>query len=282
MSETAPIVTEPTAPVETTPPAAAVTPPEPPKAGVKSAEFSALVRKERALQRQRELIKTQQSQMSEREAKLKAFETASDPISVLQAKGYTYQEATDYILNEGKSTPETELKSIKQQIAEIKAARDQEKLDAENNSKTQAQQTYDNALAEFRTGVDALVASNPVDYELIALNESQDLVVATVTEHWEQEYKKWNENQSGPKPKAMSMKEAADLVEAYHDSLVEKSVGTKKWRSKLAPGEAGKAPAKPAASPTLSHAVTSSSAPSMLPAKNENERMARALAAMTK
>lgn len=83
--------------------------------------------------------------------------------------------------------------------------------------------------------------------------------------------------------KVLSIPEACDLVEAYLEKQVEKSLATKKLSSKVSrPQEEPNATPQPSAQQrkTLTNTNYTSSTPSLVSPRVESDRMSRALAAL--
>jgi hypothetical protein len=142
---------------------------------------------------------------------------------------------------------------------------------------SEARASNEKALADFRQEASDFLETNKADYELINMHGGQNIVLATIEQHY------INTNSKG-KPEIMSLKQASDLVEEYLAGEVEKTIKTAKRFNKVSNDDKGQASESKGAtsSPTLSNALTSSSAPSLLPPKTEQARMERALAVLSK
>jgi hypothetical protein len=102
------------------------------------------------------------------------------------------------------------------------------------------------------------------------LYDSADLVYDTVEEY----FAKTN--------KVLSIPEACDLVESYLEKQVEKSLATKKLSARVSKQEPSSPTANKPSEPrrTLTNNDYTSSTPSFVSPKVENDRMSRALAAL--
>jgi hypothetical protein len=226
--------------------------------------FAALAKKERAIQQQSEQLKV-------REAKLSEFETikrtaTQNPLKALEILGVSYEQITEFILNGQKPTADLQVSSVKQEIEELRRERELEK---EAAKKAQSDE-YEKVQEQFRAEIGSFVANNAHQYELTALYKGEEIIQATIEQHYE------------ATKKVLSIKEAADLVEQYFEDQV-RTGHSKKFQAKQEPKTEGQ-PAKETErtkAPTLTNGLTSS-APSMLPAKTEADRINRALAALTK
>lgn len=236
-----------------------------------SDRFAALAKKERAIQKQLAEIKA-------KEAGVKAFETlkataSTNPLEALKALGLSYEQITQFLLNGSKPTPELEVSQVRQDLEKLKS----EQLAREEAVKVQAKQAaereYQETLADFNGEVKSYVQSNKDTYELTNMYQGEEIVIATIEQHF------------AATKKIMSIKEASDLVEAYFEEQVRAAQQTKKFQVKQEPkvsgGQSkGESVAK-SSTPTLSNGLTSS-APSLLPAKTEQARLQRAMAALDK
>lgn len=239
--------------------------PEAAKAPPGADRFAALAKKERAIQQQATALK-------EREAKLADFESikqkaTSNPLEALKILGISYEQITEFILNGQKPTPDLQVSAVKQ---EIDALRKERELEKEAAKKAQEEE-HSRTMEQFRAEVGNFIKTNAEQYELTALYNGESIVEATIEQHF------------AATQKVLSIKEAADLVEAYFEDQVKAASQAKKFQAKQEP----KAPGQPAKemertkAPTLNNGMTSS-APSLLPAKTEADRVQRALAALEK
>lgn len=250
-----------------------------------SSRFAALARKEKAALKRSQETKQREAEISAREAKLKELEDSytlgkQNPIEALKRLGWSYEDITNHILNDQKPTPEREIKSVRDEMAQWRKEQaekeEKAKLDQEDRQKSQ----YKQAIEDFKVEMNDFIETNSEAYELINLHEQQELVYATIEEHY-------SESMKSGKPKILSNKEACDLVEKYLEEQLDKLAQTKKFKSKFQQAQEPQATkddskGTQAMTKTLSNTMVSSSSPSLLPAKTEQERLQRALAALTK
>lgn len=194
---------------------------------------------------------------------------SKNPLEALKRKGITYQDLTNMVLNGEKVTPEIQVKSIEEQMKtwmkqQEEAAKLKEQQETERLTKE-----HELTIQNFKEEVKEFVSTRSDEYEFINLYDQQELIYATIEEHF-------NNTQ-----KVMSIKESADLVEKYLLDQANKALKTKKLASMLKPQAEEKKDAPREPSKTLNNTMTSS-VPSMLPAKTENDRLKRALAALDK
>lgn len=253
--------------------------------------FTLAAKRERALIQEREAIKAEQakweSQTKEREAqyvareeKLKALEAdfeegRSNPLAALKKMGWSYQELTDFVLNNEKPTAELEVKRVRDEFGRFKAQIEQDKLkEAEERKKAEEEELKDletkrsQAMEKFRTDLHSYIKSKADDYELINAYEEHDLVLAII----EEQYNKTGESMEADK--------AAALAEKYlEDKHMGKLAQTKKFQSRFKQEELKAAEPKaptPSPSKSLSNNL-GTNATSQLPANSEQERIRRAL-----
>lgn len=267
--------------VTTEQPEGAVEEPAKPEASA-AQRFAFLAKKESALQKQRAEIKAAREAMEAQRveierikqeieaSKAKKGSYRTNPLSLLEENGLTYKELTDYILNNNTVSTEAQIKAIQDRLDEQEKRREQERLEAEKRAEEEARSREAQVIQEFRQEIGSFIKDKSETYELTALYDGADLVYDTVEEYFDK---------TG---KVLSIPEACDLVEKYLESQVEKATKTKKLSSKLqAPGNP-KLEDKPQAAPTrtISNQRYTSTTPSMVSPKIENDRMARAMAAL--
>lgn len=262
--------------------------PETPKVSDGANRFSFLAKKEAALVRQRQELKAQidalNSQRSELDklrqeidsVKSRRSSYKSNPMSALEDAGLSYKELTDYILNNEKITPEQKLAALEEKfeskIQAMERQREEERKLAEQRAEQERAAREQATIAEFKSEIGSFVSKHKETYELTHLYDSSDLVYDTVEAYYDQ---------SG---KVLSIPEACDLVEKYLEKQVEKSLQTKKLASRLTQQDTPPTDAAQKSEPTprrsLNNQTYTSSTPTVVSPKVENDRMARAMAAL--
>jgi hypothetical protein len=256
--------------------------PEPKKEEPLSSRFAALARKEKAALKRAQEVKAREAEIEAREAKVREQEESytlgkKDPIAALKRLGWSYEDITNHILNDQKPTPESEIKSVREEMAQWRKQQEEEKEKERLSLEDKKKADYDRAIEDFKSEMNEYIEQNTETYELINLHEQQELVYATIEEHYQTTL-------NAGKPKILSNKEACDLVESYLESQLEKLAQTKKFKSKYSAPQPEAEGQDKGATPvkTLTNNMQSSAAPSSLPAKTEQERLQRALAALSK
>lgn len=301
-------VPAPTAPAETgaVAPAALEVAPEPAKSPEtapaeekrEAARYAALVRKERLVREKQQALaaeaKAKESALAEREAKLAhmqeqiaTYEKARggaklNPLAALEALGLTYEDVTSFVLADNKPTPDLQVKAVRDEIEalkrqQIEAAKraEEERAASIEAEKTRLLSEQQAAIEQFHAETAEYVTAHADDYELVNLHEAHGLVVEVIEQHFAQT------------KRILSAKEAADLVEKHLEEQVEKAISTKRLSEKVKSRFAAPPPAPadeqrvdPAAQRrTVTNDMTAST-PGLGPARTEQERIQRALAAM--
>ena len=256
------------APVET--PAPVEEKPAPPRAD----RFAMLARKEQDLYRKQQAVKQQQAAIAAQAEQIRAFEQAKkqallNPLDALKQLGLTYEQLTEYVLNDNKPTPNAEVQSVRQELEEFKrqAREEQERiLEQQREMQTREQQQI---IEQFRSEVGEYVEQHAENYELTNLYGGAHLVSEVIEEHFRQTQK------------LLTIPEAAKLVEEHYEDLARKSLATKKFavtqQKAASPQETVAAPA-PRMGPTLSNDLTASVAASPKSQRTDADRIAAALA----
>lgn len=247
--------------------------------------FAFLAKKESALQKQRAEIKAAREAMEAQKAEIEKIRQEieaskskkdsyrTNPLSLLEEHGMTYKELTDYILNNNTVSTEAQIRAIQERLDEQEKRREQEKLEAQKRAEEEAKSREAQVIQEFREEIGSFLKAKAETYELTALYDGADLVYDTVEEYFDK---------TG---KVLSIPEACELVEKYFESQVEKAAKTKKLSSKLQAAGSQQQPkeeklTQSAPTRTLSNAKYTSSMPSIVSPKVDNDRMARAMAAL--
>lgn len=266
-------------PTELTPANPELTPPVA-KEEPLSAKFAALARKQKALEAEKSKWKEERHKedgdrseylkWKEDQSKPKAKKT---PIEALMTEGYSYEDAAQFVMNDNRPTAEFRVKEVETKFETFKREQEEKEAAKLESEKTQSESQQAKAIEDFKTSINDYVIQNADTYELISLHEAQGLIYDTISAHYEQTKEEGS-------PKILSTKEASDLVEAYLEERVEKSIATKKLQAKLKPADEQKKESAVQAftSKTLNNSVTSSSGTARSPARDEAERIQRALA----
>lgn len=284
--------------------------PEPPKER-DAARFAAIAKKEAELVRrqqaakaeleaERAKIKAERDEIAKNQEEIKAFreqskamETARlnarrDPLAYLQAAGLSYEDATQFVLNNKQPTPDMlsrdaqsravrdELEQFKaQQVAELAKAREEfqaERQKAAEQEKARVAAEQKQLTERFHGEVIDFVKQNAAQYELTNLLQQGGLVVQVLEEHF---------STTG---KAMKYAEAADLVEKYLEEQSEKVLASSKFKSKLAPPapQAGEKPGDTAQQPRRAVTNQMTASTSSARPRTREDRMKAALAILDK
>lgn len=234
--------------------------------------FAVLAKKEQIIQQQTRLLKDREVSLGDREAKVKTYENLKaqaleNPMLALKELGITYDDLTKYVVSgkmpqgEGAKIDEVkrELESLRNQLA------DNDKREKEREVKAE-QDNRQKILNDFRSEIVEHIKVNAEKYELCSLypDEAREQVLNRIQKHHEESQQ------------ILSLDEACESIERELEVHATKLLGAKKVLAKVQP------PPKPSAQPrTLSNEMTAS-APSFLPAKTEKDRIARAMAALSR
>jgi len=217
--------------------------PKPEGDGELARKFAALSRKERDIMLREKALK-------DKEPKYQQWEKAdADPLAYLEAKGLTVEEIIQRALKKGEPvTMEDEVKILKEQLAEEKKQREQylTKLEVEKQNQ---------AIANFKKGIDDHIKSDPDKYETIITEGAEDEVFNLIEEH----YKRNQADIDSGEMKMLSQQQAAERVEEHLFARAEKLSKLKKLQPKTDPEPAPDAPA----TTTLTNKI----APALQPAK---------------
>jgi hypothetical protein len=244
-----------------------------------SAKFASLAKKERFARMQLGQVKKLQANLAERERQIAERERTWDqefktsPLDAIKKRGYSYEDLTKAALNDGKPDASTEVRAVREDIEKLR----QEQLDRDKKAKEDAQsnqqRTEQATIEQFKENISAKIEEKKDTYELVNLWNAAPLVFDTIEEHYNRTLKEG-------KPKILSIEEACQLTEEYlENEAFEKLSASKKFQSRFSKLQSKEEPRNQSReSRTLSNDMVSSSAPSLLPAATENDRLKRALA----
>lgn len=203
-------------------------PPEQPKPESVAPKLAGLMRREAETRKKEEALKAKEAEVAEREKKIASIKT---PLDALMAHGYTYEQATDFILSGKKLTPEleakSEIKDVRSQLAKIQA--DQARRESEAAAAN---------VRVFQSQIQTHVGSKPDEYEYIRAYKAEETVFDVINAH----FANTGELLGGSPEEAIRL--AAEEVEKHLETQTSAALTTKKFQSKLAAPEAPK-PAAP-------------------------------------
>lgn len=253
---------------------------EAPKEDSVSPKLGMIARKERALvQKQQEFTRQQQEwekQKSEFMARLDAVEQKEklweqDPLKAIEARGLDYQKLTERVLAGEDLTPK-ELQKMMDERFKAQEEKLQQEKDAIRKAQEEATMAeHEEVINNFKGELKSFVTTKADNYKLTNLFDAEadlvfELIEATYEEHG----------------KLLSNDEAADLAEKYFIQQYEKAKAImEKIEATEEEKELGVAPTKKPTQTTLTNSMNQAS-PGFLPAKSEEDRMRRAMAALDK
>lgn len=177
-----------------------------------SNRFAALTKKERGITERERAVKAQEKAIADL---TKARESArTDPLALLEAHGLSYDDVTQFVLNDRKLTEAQRLAILEERISKDETDRS---AAAKEESKRQVAAT----IAEHKEAIKSFVDEGGDDYELTRVNDAYDLVYEVVRTHWDE---------SG---QILSIASAARAVEAHLENEArEKVLKTKRFQPK--------------------------------------------------
>ena len=178
-----------------------------------------------------------------------------NPLKSLESVGLSYDKLTELALNDGKLTPEMQMKLMREELeTDYKSKFEDLENRLVEKEKGLEEQRYEDIKLGFQNEIESFVNSNGEEYELIKANDANDVVYEVIEEHY---------NETG---KILDIKEAAEAVESYLEEEATKLLQLSKVRSKFNPGDNEQEPQRQS-QVTLSNAHSAQA----------NERVARKL-----
>jgi hypothetical protein len=158
-----------------------------------SKRFSALNRERKALdkekadlQKRMASIEAKASKVKEWEDKEKTIKESKNPIAALQAFGYSYEDAANYLLNDQKPTPDLMIKSVEEKLAEMQRKLEEKDKEALEHQKklleTQSNQENIKAIGAIKSHLE----SKPEFDALVALGMEDD-IFRKINDHYHAE-----------------------------------------------------------------------------------------------
>lgn len=254
-----------------------------------SQAFQALTRAKKQQLEQSRKLKEREDQIAAREKRItetegKPSEKPKDPIAALEAAGFSFSDASEFILNNSNLTPEQQIKALRVELEKIQTNQVEKDRKAEEDRKKHADNQRAEAVSTFKEEIGDFLTQNAETYELCAQEdpgEVKELVYEIIRQKLEADIEE--QKTTGVKPRVLSVDEGMKLAEGFYEGRAEKYVKTKKMQSRFAPKPADDAPPVNAgtapSSRTLANAPAAGSAGGDGPALTDDERFRRAMLA---
>lgn len=164
-----------------------------------------------------------------------------NPLEALESIGMTYEQITEMVLNDGKMTPEMQMRLMKEDIqTDYKTKFEELENKLLEKERQEEEANYNQTITQFKEDINNVINSSE-EYDLIQANEAYDLVYDVIEQYYQEN------------GRILDTNEAADQVEQYLEeeirSLTEKSKKIKSFRST----PTSEVVEKPRQSPTLSN-----------------------------
>lgn len=243
-----------------------------------SPKFAALAKKEKQARELFKQSKALREELERREAALAERERQWEdefklsPLEALRKRNLSYEDITNAALNDGKFDKDVEIKSVKEQLQKFREELESKEKKREEELKLAQLESEKKAIESFKSDINDYINKNEEKFEFTKRYGGHELVFETIDAHYKETQK------------VLSLEEACSLVEKYiEDQLDLTAKESKKFREKFLGSKSEELKDKqgePHTTKTLSNSLNSSSAPSMLPQKTEDDRIRRALAAL--
>lgn len=150
------------------------------------------------------------------------YRLKKNPLKALEEMGLSYDKLTELALNDGKLTPEMQMRLMREELeGDYKKKFEELENRLLEKEKSDEQRRYDDIQRGFKNEIDEYVNSNLDKYELIQANEANDIIYDVIEEHY---------NDTG---RILDIEEAAEAVENYLEEEAEKLLKLGKLRSKF-------------------------------------------------
>lgn len=232
-----------------------------------------LAKREREIFRRQQQIKQYESGLTQKAKEAEAYlaekaKAKENPVEALKALGWSYDQITNFMLNDNKRTPEMIATEARQEVENLRKEQQEKEKQSLEQQKQLAIQEQQSVINNYKAQVGQYLDQNADKYETLNSVGEQELVFSIIEENF-------LKNQT-----ILSTQEAADIAEKYYDSIIEGALKAKKWQSRLKPqDQPTQTKAKEDPGFTLTNGMASASS-NVSQAKSEEDRMKRAMAAL--
>lgn len=285
LGQVTPPATEPPAANGGTPPP--TPPPATPPVDDVSSKFAALAKKDKMLSRRAQDAAAQEARAKEMlanaEAKNKQFEDAkrlaqTNPTEAMKILGLTYEQLTQFILNQEKPTADMEIAALRRDLQTIREENERKEKEREQKAKDDLENNNKQIIDNFKNEIGDFLQSKPEEYELLNFLDSvgfisaKDVIFEGIrTAHAQHK-------------KIATPKEAADIVQEYLTNQIDTLIQSVKFfKTKYGKTEPPAPPTEPTGATTTTKTITNDMSPGMgnqLTALTEEQRMKKAYDAM--
>lgn len=246
-----------------------------------SERFAALARKEAEVFRKAQAVRQQQAEIARQAEEIRAYQAAKqqaklNPLDALKQLGLSYEELTEYVLNDNKPTPTAEVAALKQEIESFKRQTEESRrreMEARQAAEVEQQQQI---VEAFRDEVREYVSQHAETYELTSLYGGANLVHEVIEEHFNEQRRN-----GVVSPRLMTIPEAAKLVEEHYEDLARQAQATKKFaatQQKATPPQVTTQQTAPKPGVTLSNDLVATATAKAQSPRSDADRIAAALA----
>jgi hypothetical protein len=150
------------------------------------------------------------------------YRLKQNPLKALEDMGLSYDKLTELALNDGKLTPDMQMKLMREELeSDYKSKFENLENRISEKEKSDEQRRYDDVQRGFMGEIDQFVSSNGQEFEFIQANDANEVVYDVIEEHY---------NETG---KILDIKEAAEAVESYLEEEAEKLLNLGKVKNRL-------------------------------------------------
>lgn len=213
--------------------------------------FSQLARREAELNRERQRLREERASVEEAARAAKQFEERKakarlNPVEALQDLGLSYEEVSEFVVNDNKPTVSAEVQAVRDEIERLRQEQREEKELARQASEARLKQEQESVIQRFNEDAMSFVTSNANKFEFTIANGGEHYVPEIIEKHF---------HETG---ELLSIDKAAEIVEAHFEEVAERVARAAKFKAKTSK------PAQitaPAVTQTASSTVTSAKQP---------------------
>lgn len=229
-------------------------------------ERKALSAKEAELKKQMAAIESEKAEVEKWREQQKAIKEARNPLKALEAFGYSYEDAAQYLLNDQKPTPDLMIKSVEEKVQALQAQLEEERRQKAEYEAKMLEQESQKTNAQAIEAIKNHLGQNPEFDALIAL-DMHHTVFNKINDHY---------NATG---EVLQIDDVAKEMLGDVERLLDLVTKTTVYKKKFANGQpAPKTPPK-----TLSSQLHAQTPPTdKKRPKTDEERIKNALALLSK
>lgn len=178
--------------------------------------FNVLTRREKQINEKNQEVSQKWNEVQEFQKDREMIK--EDPVSFLEKHGWKFNDLAEFVLNDKKKTPESQISELQKRLESFE---NEKKKESETKEQEQKRKQEEETINSFKKNIEDTVKQNTEEFELVNQFGEYETVYQVIENYYNQHNT------------ILDVKEAAKHVEKYLEGQLEKASGTKKFKSRF-------------------------------------------------